>query len=117
MAYLALIGTSLHFTPSTAPTWVELTRHLQVLLESRHRQGIVGIKASPYLGKLLAICLVVMYEMREQLTASDKVKTDALLNTILHRSEVYSTTTEKHIVASTLTRMMMQKDTIPPQQP
>ena len=51
------------------------------------------MKGSPYIGKLLAISLVVMYKMKDHITVSDQAKTDALLSIILSRSEVYHTPT------------------------
>ena len=113
LAYLGLLAIYLHFNSATQRIWCDLTTHLQGFFQKRADMGGFSMKSSPYIGKLLGITLICMFNMRDQLTLEDAARAEMLLTIILRASDAYVTTLEKYAVSSTLIKMLSARSHIP----
>jgi hypothetical protein len=59
-----MIAIFTRFNENNQLVWCELVSFLQGFLERRSTRGIIAARSSPYIGKLLTICLVCLFHMR-----------------------------------------------------
>jgi hypothetical protein len=100
VAYVNLIAINTRFTPRGQPAWCALTECIQTFLANRSSKGIVAAKSVPYVGKLLAISLVCLYQVRRSGNLAENEQSRHLWVNILRTADVYSTTAERQVVAS-----------------
>jgi hypothetical protein len=112
LAYINLIGVNDRFSPRTQEVWCFLTERIQEFLEHRSTKGIIAVKSIPYVGKLLTISLVCLYNMQKILNFGSTEKSIILWNNILRTADVYATAAERQIVSKILFLLLDSKERI-----
>lgn len=106
-----LIAINTRFTEENARVWIPLVELIQNSLAEKSSQGfIVFTTSSNYIGKLLSICLVFIYNMRN--ANLDQKRISFIWSNAIRYAEVYKSFSEKLIVSTTFMRLLKEKDAI-----
>lgn len=81
----------MRFNERTKDNWCFLIEKIHDFLQNRANKGLIGAKSAPYIGKLLTLCLVCLYNMKRHFNLSETPASVFLWNNIVRSSDIYIT--------------------------
>jgi hypothetical protein len=111
LAYLLMVAVKLNFTSSGQPQWAELVRAIQDHYALQFKQGMIAFSShNPYAGKILATCLLYIFNMRHQ--GIDPQQLAFFFKSILLDFHLYKSQTEKTLVSEAMIQLLREKTSI-----